>query len=280
LTARGESFALSTAAVSYRDGGLSISHLGFAGLGGRGTFGFSLAREGQAPSAATLGGLGRRFDIAWEVAELDSPRLLRFLALKPLASGRLRSTGRLSGDRTRLRSDALTGAFRVELASGVISGLPGVVKVLSSLNIKSLFNTVEGKNVRGLPFRVVSASCTVDAGMLKTAAPAALHSDTMDMGLRGSIDLAKDTIQADMVVQFRTFLNEIIRLVPGVKQILIGKKRSLLPLWVKISGPVDDPDIKVQPLKSLKKELWSAVKGVFTLPEDVFSAVTGAGGRK
>jgi hypothetical protein len=72
-----------------------------------------------------------------------------------------------------------------------------------------------------------------------------------------------------------TFFNEIIRLVPGVKQILIGKKKSMLPLWVRISGPLDDPEVKVQPVKSLEKKLWSTVKGVFTLPEDVFSTLTG-----
>jgi hypothetical protein len=277
LTVRGESFSLSTAAVSYQDGDLTLSHLGFAGLGGRGTFEFSLAREEDAPGAKEAGGLGRRFDIAWAVADLDSSRLLDFLGMRPLSTGRLRSTGRLSGDRTKPRSGGLAGAFHVELASGVISGLPGVVKFVSSLNVRSLFNTVEGKNVRGLPFRVVSASCTVDAGILRTAGPAALHSDTIDMGLLGSVDFAKDTIRADMVVQFLTVFSEIIRLVPGVKQILIGGKKSMLPLWVKISGPLDDPDVKVQPMKSLGKKLWSTVKGVFTLPENVFSAVTGAG---
>ena len=277
LVVRGESFALSTAAVSYQDGDLSISHLGFAGLGGKGAFELSLAHEDEALGAEEAGGWGRRFDIAWDVAELDSSRLLDFLGRSPVITGRLRSTGRLAGDRTQPRSDELEGSFHVEIASGVISGLPGMLKVLSSLNLRSLFNTVAGNNVRGLPFRVVSASCTVDAGILRTAAPAALHSDTMDMGVLGSIDLAKNTIQADMVVQFLTFLNEIIRMVPGVKQILIGRKKSMLPIWVKISGPLDDPDVRVQPVKSLGKKLWSTVKGVFTLPEDVFSAITGVG---
>jgi hypothetical protein len=280
LAVRGEPFALSTAAVSYQDGNLSISHLGFAGLGGRGTIEFSLARRDEAPGAQETGGLGRRFDIAWDVAELDSSRLLDWMGMRPLATGRFRSTGRLSGDRTKPGSGELKGSFQVQLASGVISGLPGAVKFLSSLNVRSLFKTVEGRNVRGLPFRVASASCTVDAGLLRLAAPAALHSDTMVMGLLGSVDLAKGTIQADMVVQFLTVFNEVIRLIPGVKQILIGKKMSMLPIWVKISGPLDDPEVRVQPVKSLRKKLWSTVKRVFTLPEDVFSAATGAGRRK
>jgi uncharacterized protein YhdP len=280
LSVRGESFALSTAVVSYHDGDLSILEKGFSGLGGRGDLEFSLTRADAALGQKEAEGLGRRFDFAWDVAEIDSSRLLASCGLRPLSTGRLRSKGRLSGDRTALLSGQLKGAFQVELASGAISGLPGVLKVLSSLNVRSLFNSVEGKNVRGLPFRVVSASCAVDAGLLRTTSPAALHSDTMDMGLMGSIDLAKDTIQADMVVQFLTFFNEIVRLVPGVKHILIGKKKSVLPLWVKISGPLDDPEVKVQPVKSLRKELWSAVKGVFTLPEDVFSTLTGVGRQK
>jgi hypothetical protein len=282
LTTRGESFSLSTAAVSYENGDLAISHAGFGGLGGGGTLEFSLVHKDEDSGAKAADGLGRRFDLAWNVAGLDSARLLDLLGLRPLAAGRLKSAGSLSGDWTKPRSDELKGAFRVELASGVISGLPGMVKLLSSLNVRSLFRTVEGKgkHVNGLPFRVVSASCTVNAGILRTTAPAALHSDTMDMGLLGSIDLTKNTIQADMVVQFLTVLDEVIRLVPGVKQILIGKRKSMLPIWVKISGPLDDPEVKVQPVKSLEKKLWSTVKGIFTLPENVLSTVTGLGKAK
>jgi hypothetical protein len=271
LLIRGERFALSTAAVSYEGGALAIPSLGFSGLGGRGVLGLSLKPDGSA-------GWGRRFEFTWHVADLDSARLLAVFGAKPSATGRLRSTGRLQGDRTELKSDRVKGSFDLALASGVISGVPGAVKVLSSLNATSLLRTVGGGNVAGLPFRVVTASCDIDAGVLRTAASTALHSATMDIGIRGSVDLPKQTIQADMVIQFLTVLDEVIRLVPGLKQILIGRKKSMFPIWAKLRGPLDDPQVTIQPVKSLRKDLWLAVKGVFNLPESLFSDITGAVG--
>ena len=220
--------------------------------------------------------LGRRFEFTWHVADLDSSRLLDLLQARPLTTGRLRSSGRLQGDRNELRPDRITGSFEVGLATGIIAGLPGVVKVLSSLNVRSLLRTIGRDNVEGLPFRVAAASFTLSGGVLRTAAPAGLHSDTLDIGIRGSVDLSMLTIQADMVIQFLTMLDEVVKMIPGLGHILIGRRKSMLPIWVKLRGPLDDPAVTIQPVKTFRKGVWRTIKGVFTLPESAFSALSDA----
>ena len=36
-----------------------------------------------------------------------------------------------------------------------------------------------------------------------------------------------------------------IQAIPGVRTILLGEQKSIVPIWVKVQGPFDDPEIEI-----------------------------------
>jgi hypothetical protein len=233
-----------------------VSDFIFKGFGGEGTVNLALMNEKNdtAGNAELTTNLGKNFDITWDVTNLDSLRMEDFFHWKPYTTGRLTSKGRLLGDRDHMISEDLKGSFHVSLRDGVISSIPGAVKFLTSANIRSLITKIEGKKVEGLAFRVFTASATINQALVKTVTPAALHSDVLELLFSGDVDLRNNLVDAEMELQFLTVLDEVIRFLPGIKQILIGKRKSLVPIWVKIHGPIQDPSTKVEKGKRIQSK--------------------------
>jgi hypothetical protein len=109
-------------------------------------------------------------------------------------------------------------------------------------------------------------------GVIRTQGAAMLQNDTLQLAMMGKADLVNGTVDGDMVFYFLTVLDEAINSIPGIRTVLLGGKKSLIPTWVKVSGPIDDPQITALPAKTLTDTAWSTIRNTFNFPRRVLRA--------
>jgi len=276
---RGETFRNAVVRGEYGDGVLNVSRAEAIFMGGK------MEGSGQfkspAPSSGTAAGEPRqeflsRFNVSWKLTGIEASALGTALGKDFKIRGLAFSQGTLSGNRNKFVSNELNGFFSLTLSKGVIGNRPGVVKFLTSFNIKSLLEKMEGRKVKGLPYNVAMGTFSIQNGILKTEGPAHLEGDTMELNLKGTVNLLENTIKADAVVQFLTPVDETFNLIPGAKIILMGGEKTFLPLWANVSGPLNDPDVSIQTSKSIGKKAWNTVIGIFKFPADLLKSITGS----
>jgi hypothetical protein len=85
----------------------------------------------------------------------------------------------------------------------------------------------------------------------------------------GTYDLPTRAVDGRLVVNFLTVTDEIIRLIPGVREILLGKQKGLIPIWVKVTGKADDPAVVVLPARTITGPVWNTFKHILRLPKTI-----------
>ncbi len=266
LAAEGEQFELVTTSVSYQQSELTLDPLRFSGLGGNGTVTVDLQPPDQHTKDAPA---FDSFDVRWKINSIDALKLQNVAALKTRVVGRLNTSGSLNGPLNPFDWADVNGMIELDLSTGTITGMPGILKVFTDLNLHSLFRTFEKTNAPGLPFHLIKTTFSVTDGVFVTSAPFVMRSDTLNVFTKGSFSMVDKTMDLNVVVQPLTLLDEVLKAIPGVRTILLGHRQTLVPIYVTVKGPFENPKVDVQPMKSLGKTLWRTVVGVFKLPETV-----------
>jgi len=168
----------------------------------------------------------------------------------------------------------LNGTFQMKLEDGILGGMGGLVKFLASFNIKSLIQPVDNNQTPGLPFTVMKGTFSVTNGIVKTVVPVKIESPTVDIALTGFTNVANNELNADGVVAFLNPIDETINLIPGTETILMNGKKTFLPIWIKMTGNVEDPRVEVRPFKSVGKKAWNTFIGVLKLPGAMLDFIT------
>ncbi len=246
---------LRTDATVEKNGDVIVEKYDATGLGGQAK-GSALIKNGE-------------FQCRWNAEGVEMRRLEKFLGLKPISTGKLASQGLLSGSTVSLRSPQLNGEFDASLTNGVVVGVPGLLKTLASFNLKSLVKKVEGQKSQGMPFKSASGRFLISNGIVETKGAAMLQNDTLQVAVMGKVNLVDSTVNGDMIFYFLTVLDEAISAIPGVRAVLLGGKKSMVPTWVHVSGSIDDPQIETLPAKTLTDTAWSTIRNVFNLPHRV-----------
>ena len=206
------------------------------------------------------------YAIRWNLDGMDVEPLLRALRAKQLVSGSGHSEGEIKGSTGHLTWDHAEGHMIFELRDGMLWETPSILKAFSRLNVKSLLRETKNNDRKGFPYNQAKVQLKLREGKVVVDPPGVFESDTVHLGFMGSVDLKEKTIDGKMVFQFLTVVGDVLKAVPGVKQILYGKQKGLIPIWVSIRGPVTDPSITVLPFQSVTNSLWKTIERVFRLP--------------
>jgi uncharacterized protein YhdP len=218
---------------------------------------------------------GSTFSVGWDVDHIDALKLQKVAQTKVSVTGHLHSSGLLAGKMTPFDWSSTNGLVQLKLSTGTLTGLPGVVKLLTRLNLHTLFRTFEKNKTPDLPFDLIKTTFTVTHGVFATSSPLVFHSDTLSVWTRGTISVPEKKLDLDVVVQPLTLVDEVLKVIPGIKTILFGHRKTLVPIYVKVTGPFDDPNVDVRSLKTLQKTVWHMFKGIFKLPETMLQDVFG-----
>jgi hypothetical protein len=242
------------AVVSRSTGPYTLDRLTLDALGG------TVAAQGSYRPSASSDSL----KIAWQTADVQAQDLFRLAGSTLEASGTADTSGSLATAAGPLFLPKLSGEVRLDLRNGWLGDEPALLRVLSKLNLVSLF----GKDGRTrMPFDEARGAVRIKDGRAETEEPIVLQNKTLQLVLLGRCDLAARTLDGRVAVNFLTVTDEIIRLIPGVNAILLGDQKGLLPIWLEVKGPAADPRVRVLPGKSIAGPVWNTLKRLLRLPQ-------------
>src|SRR5688572_28548417 len=151
----------------------------------------------------------------------------------------------------------MDGDVSFEVKDGVVWGLPGVVTAFSHLNLTSLFTKKDDRG--GMPFQHAAGRFRMSGGRLRFDQPARFENRTLQVALAGDVDVKGQQVDAALVLHFLTFMGEVLRAVPGLGSALMGGKKSLFPVVVRVTGPLSSPKFDYQAARSLLAPFWTQI---------------------
>lgn len=215
------------------------------------------------------------YDAQWNVYDVDMLRLLNLGGAHIKLSGVGSAVGQLSGDLKRMGWHGTSGEVTLEVRDGNLVDGPGFLKTFTQLNLTSLLKSIEGENKKGFSFDLARLKLYLDDGQVSLKEPGVLESKTLQVALTGVADLNKNRIDGIVVFNFLTFIDELIGVVPGIRTILVGSKKSIVPIFVEISGDLRNPDIHVKKQKTITNPVFSIFGRVLSLPKGAVDLIRG-----
>jgi uncharacterized protein involved in outer membrane biogenesis len=252
-------FQTARAVVRHSTGPYLIDDAAFQALGG------SVSGGG----ALLPGGGDRSLSLTWTASGVDLQQLFLAAGSSEAAAGALNSSGSIVtglGDRFL---PGMNGSAQFDLKDGWFGGLPGLLKVLSRLNLSTLFAEAAGHHRARVPFDEAHAAVSIAGGRVTAARPVVLKNKTLMIGFLGSYDLPARTIDGRVVIQILTVTDEIVKLIPGLRDVLLGGRKSMTPIWAKVTGKAADPNVDVLEGKTIAAPFWNAIKNVLKLPKKI-----------
>ncbi len=171
----------------------------------------------------------------------------------------------------RLVQDA-DGQINIQIHNGRLSGMPGLIKTFELLNLTHMLGDPH-KPPSGLQFGQVNADVSVKNGIARTNSPILIESPSINLGLIGEVDFPNETIDAKMLIGMASVADVVVAHIPFVRRFKSGDKKGVIPIWLSIKGPLNDPSIKLLPLKTFDRNLWKMLPAPFQLPEKILNDI-------
>ena len=152
---------------------------------------------------------------------------------------------------------------------GEFSKLSLLYNVLQTLDV---FNYLIGKFPKytsNFPVTDMSGKITKKGALIKID-DALIENEQSRTSVLGNIDIGKNEVDIVVGFQVQKFINDVISKIPVVGYILLDEKKSLLPVFVKVSGVLSKPSVKVMPAKTITGPLIGIVEKTFKIPFKLF----------
>jgi uncharacterized protein YhdP len=256
LTLGEEEFQDVTAQFLYKSDSFKINKIEAKGLGG------SLSGSAALTPAHVA--------IQMSATHIESRNLFRLFHSSLEIRGLCEWDGELTSGYGNDFLSKANGKASFKMENGHLPEVPVLLKTFSAANVLSLVNYLKGqKKEPGIPISRAEGKITIENGIAKSDDPFVIKNDLLQIGFQGQVDLAKQTVKGTVVIHVLTLPDEILGAVPGLKWILMGKNRSFFPIFVGIKGPLQDPKVNTQSLKSLTGPVWQTLNRIFNLPKDI-----------
>jgi hypothetical protein len=212
-----------------------------ARLPGRGSFTANIAPDGQ-----------RR---AFNLTSDNGGELLRaFDVLKTIQGGKLSVTGRYENSRpgATLTGDAVLEDF-------VVRDAPGLGKVLQAMTLYGLVDALSGP---GLNFTraTIPFSLSPDTLVLQDARA---FSSSLGVTAKGRIDRRRDTIDTEGTIVPAYIFNTLLGRIPLFGRLFSPEEGGgLFAVSYRMRGPLNDPQITVNPLAALTPGFLRGIFGI------------------
>ncbi|MFH1352362.1 MAG: AsmA-like C-terminal domain-containing protein [bacterium] len=153
--------------------------------------------------------------------------------------------------------------------SGSFSKLSLLYNVLQTLDI---FNYLIGKfpdYSDRFPITRIEGRISKASGLIEIS-DMMLENRTSRTSVYGSVDLDENKIDIIVGFQVQKFVNDLLSKIPVVGYILLGKEKSLLPVFIKVTGGLNKPKIKMMPAKTISGPIIGIVERTFGIPFKMF----------
>jgi hypothetical protein len=227
--------------------------------------------RGTAEGTATIGNGSVHLDLHahdWQLADVAA------------AFG---STGTLKGDLSiALVGDtplgqpplsAFAGQAEIWMKDFELDRVPAIFKILTSASFVKLEEKIKGQKT-GFPPAEGNGKADVSGGVAHIDR-LQLENRVLRIGYSGEVRFVAHEIDGTMAVQALTAADQIINDIPVVRDLVLGKGKSLIPLWFRLQGPWADPRIRSLPVKSLETPILRIFRGLIDLPQDVIDTIRG-----
>ncbi|HLD29913.1 MAG TPA: AsmA-like C-terminal domain-containing protein, partial [bacterium] len=126
----------------------------------------------------------------------------------------------------------------------------------------------------GFPIENITGSVSLENGVVSTG-DLLMDSGIAKISLEGLIDLRSRKVDMNIFFQALQFIPDLISRVPGLGMLLVGEKKQLLPLIVKVEGDLKNPKVKPLPFDTITKPVFDTMKRVLNLPLKSFKFLFG-----
>ena len=198
---------------------------------------------------------------------LQSPHLMGPLQLSGALSGTLPQNNSAPGFPDHARN--LSGNIKLKLVDGSIPELGVMEGLLTLLNPTTALNAQK----KGLSYDYIGGDFKIIKGLIHTD-NFELKSPQVNINVVGKANLVEDTVLAQVKAMPLQMLDEVIKAIPLLGQILGGgKKGGVIETYFKVDGKLSQPNFAMQPHKSLMEKSGSILKGLLNLPKNLSGGI-------
>jgi uncharacterized protein YhdP len=250
--------------ANQEDGVLYLQGLDAAVFGGR------LAAKGR---VAPGGGAGNRYDLNFNLEDVDADRLLHALDITREVTGSLNFQGDITARGETLADIKKTalGNIRLRFKDGSLRKFNVLSKMFSILNVSQLLKFQLPDMVSGgMPYNEIKGSFAVSDGGIVTQ-DLFIASDAINISVVGKADIVKEDLDFTIGVQPLQTVDKVVNRIPVVGWLLTGKSKDFLTAYFEAKGKWSDPQVSAIPVKSLAKGVLNVFRRVFELPVRLFT---------
>jgi hypothetical protein len=167
---------------------------------------------------------------------------------------------------------------RLRLTEGRVVHGRVLPKVLKILNMPAMLRGKVDLDHDGIPFDLVSATVSVNAGVLHSE-DIIFDSPIMKVTGAGTLSLPRDELNLALAVTPLGAYSDIIETIPLFGKLFEGDRPGLTTALFEATGSLQDPDVRYLPLHSLAKGLTGypklaldVLKNIVSLPKDLIPA--------
>jgi uncharacterized protein involved in outer membrane biogenesis len=195
-----------------------------------------------------------------KVEEFLSPHLTGPLQLSGALVGALPQNTDAPGMPDYARD--LSGNIKLKLVNGTLPELGTLKNVLTLLNPTSAL----GDSTKGLACDLLQGDFKIVKGVVNTS-NLEMKSPQITLAVEGQANLVEDSINAQVKAMPLQMLDKTLKAIPLLGKILTGgKKGGLIETYFKVDGKLSQPDVAMQPHKSLLKKPGSILNELIKIP--------------
>jgi len=198
---------------------------------------------------------------------------------EPPFTGVLKLDGAISGNGNDPRGTArtLNGNVRVVVEKGYFQRLSATAKVVRLLDLPRLLAGKAEVSEKGMPFDCMSGRVVVKNGIAEIQ-DYRLDSQIMKMTAAGTYDIPNDRYNMVMVVTPFGSYESILQSIPLFGKLFAGEREGFSTAFFEVKGPLTDPQVTWQPIKSVGSGLtglaqlaFDVMKNFILLPKEVIA---------
>ncbi|HEY3275650.1 MAG TPA: AsmA-like C-terminal domain-containing protein [Syntrophorhabdaceae bacterium] len=222
--------------------------------------------------AVDLSGLSPAFSVNGKLDNITSKEVLTALDSEAqvvkgtwFAQGNLSTHGRTKEEMIA----GVNGTLHLYSENGVIKRWNLLSKVLGLLNVYELVRGKVDLGAEGLPYERMGATFNAREGVFRTD-NFIIDSPAMVLTGSGDIYTGKNEIDGNIIVSPLVTIDSIFDRIPLLGRIFGKKKGGFLYVSYEVKGPLQDPDVRVKFVDTIGGRALEIIKGVLTLPKEVF----------
>ena len=208
----------------------------------------------NAPGVWTIDGENLALDVKLNGKALDVKTVSTCVEHEQvIMTGTLDFSGQISGQgQVGELVNALQGPLEITFSNGTIQQSKYLTRTLEVLNVTEI---VKGRlpslSSEAFAYTTITLQGEFQAGKLMIS-EIEMHGKTLDALGQGEIDLVQKTVNLELLAAPFKTVDTVVKNIPGVNYLMAG---SLVAIPVSITGPLDDPKVRVLSASSIGSSL-------------------------